>query len=99
MSLHEPYRYYYGLLSFCFPINWAANIILNNIYQILNRLMSISDSNTTPEISSTLEGNHLFIDDEASQVFLTTATYINRLHYEELLLKLRIREINKIFNL
>jgi hypothetical protein len=61
--------------------------------------MSISDSNTAPEISSTLECNHLFIDDEASQVFLTTATYINRLHYEELLLKSRIREINKIFNL
>ena len=61
--------------------------------------MSISDSNTAPEISSTLECNHSFIDDEASQVFLTTATYINRLHYEELLLKSRIREINKIFNL
>ncbi len=61
--------------------------------------MSISDSNTAPEISSTLEGNHLFIDDEASQALLATATYINRLHYEEILLRLRIREINKIFNL
>ncbi len=61
--------------------------------------MSTSDLNTTLETNNNLDLNFLSISDEANQTFLTTATYINRLHYEELLLKSKIREINKIFNL
>jgi hypothetical protein len=59
--------------------------------------MSISELITTPEIKLNFED--LSINDEANQIFLTTATYINCLHYEELLLKSRIREINKVFEL
>jgi len=59
--------------------------------------MSISELITTPEIK--LNFKDLSISDEASQIFLATTTYINRLHYEELLLKSRIREINKVFEL
>ncbi len=72
---------------------------LNNLHQLLNVLMSISPLNTTPEVNSQLDFKNICISEEANQAFLATAIYINRLHYEELLLKARIRELNKIFEL
>ncbi|RIZ64813.1 MAG: hypothetical protein D0531_12795 [Methylococcales bacterium] len=60
--------------------------------------MSNSNLNTTFETTNNLEFKYLSISDEANQTFLESAILINRLQYEEQLLKSRIRKINEIFN-
>jgi len=60
--------------------------------------MSNSNLNTTFETTNNLDFKYLSISDEANQTFLESAILINRLQYEELLLKSRIRKINEIFN-
>jgi len=60
--------------------------------------MSKSNLNTTPETTIKFDFKYLSITEEANQKFLESSTLINRLHYEELLLKSRIRKINEMFN-
>jgi len=60
--------------------------------------MSDSNLNTTPEKNMYLDTQCLSIGDEINQAFIATATHINLLHYEELLLKARIQHIKEIFN-
>jgi|CryBogDrversion2_2_1035213.scaffolds.fasta_scaffold21512_1 hypothetical protein len=60
--------------------------------------MSNSNSNTTFKTTNNLDFKYLSISDEANQTFLESAILINRLQYEEQLLKSRIRKISEIFN-
>ena len=53
---------------------------------------------TNPETNMYLDSNCLSIGDEINQEFMATAMHINFLHYEELLLKAKIRKINELFN-
>jgi len=60
--------------------------------------MTNTTLDTTPETNMYLDSNCLSIGDEINQEFMTTAMHINFLHYEELLLKAKIRKINELFN-
>jgi hypothetical protein len=53
---------------------------------------------TNPEPNMYLDSNCLSIGDEINPEFISTAIHINFLHYEELLLKAKIRKINELFN-
>ena len=64
----------------------------------MNKCMSDSNLNTNPETNMYLDSNRLSIGDEVNQEFMATAAHINFLHYEELLLKARIRKLNELFS-
>ncbi len=59
--------------------------------------MSDSNLNTNPETNMYLESNYLSIGDEVNHEFIAAATHINFLHYEELLIKARIRKLTELF--
>jgi hypothetical protein len=60
--------------------------------------MTNNSLETNPETNMYLDSNYLSLGDEINPEFISTAIHINFLHYEELLLKAKIRKINELFN-